>query len=163
VTKNTLDHEDQVQKYRNDKVFIFNPNLGEQIYEAPDYQKVQTLMNLLFDFINRDDDLHPIIKTAIIHFYFVYVHPFFDGNGRTARCLAYMYLLQKGYDAFRYFSVSSLILDERNKYYKAIKDVEDNESDLTYFVMFYNEMILKSVTNFISSLNEGNLGNNHPV
>jgi Fic family protein len=163
VTKNTLDKEDQIKKYRNDAVFIFDPNLGESIYEAPDYRMVQPLMDLLFDFINKDDGLHPIIKSAIIHFYVVYIHPFFDGNGRTARCLAYMYLLQKEYDAFKFFSLSSLVMEESNKYYKAIKDVEENEFDITYFVMFYNETILKSVNNILSRLNNGLLGNGHPL
>jgi len=152
VTKNTLDNEDQVRKYRNDAVFVYDPNMAEPIYEGPDHQNVQALMDLLFVFINRDDDLHPIIKSAIIHFYFVYVHPFFDGNGRTARCLAYMYLLQKGYNAFKFFSISSVVKEERSKYYKVIKDVEDNESDITYFLKFYNEMILKSVDNILISL-----------
>lgn len=152
VTQNTLDTENQVQKYRDDAVFIFDPNLSEPIYEGPNYQKVQLLMDSLIDFINREDDLHPIIKSAIIHFYFVYVHPFFDGNGRTARCIAYMYLIQNGYDAFKFFSLSSLVKEERNKYYKAIKDVEDNESDITYFIMFYNNMILKSVANILTRL-----------
>jgi len=152
VTKDTLDIEDQVQKYRDDAVFIFDPNKAKPIYEGPDYRKAQLLMDSLFDFINRDDGLHPISKSAIIHFYFVYVHPFFDGNGRTARCIAYMYLLQNGYDAFKFFSLSSLVKEERNKYYQAIKDVEDNESDITYFIIFYSNMIFQSVGNIIKGL-----------
>lgn len=152
VTKGTLDIENQVQKYREDTVLIMDPNSADPIYEGPDYRKVQLLMDALFDFINRQDELHPITKSAIIHFYFVYIHPFFDGNGRTARCIAYMYLLQNGYDAFKFFSLSSLVKEERIKYYKAIKDVEDNGSDITYFIIFYSQMILLSVVNVLNRL-----------
>ena len=152
VTKNTLDAKDQVEKYRDDAVFVIDPNMPDPIYEGPDQQKVQVMMDSLFDFINSEDGLHPICKSAIIHFYLVYIHPFFDGNGRTARCIAYMYLLQKGYDAFKFFSLSSLVKEARSKYYKAIKDVEDNESDITYFIIFYSKMILQSVSNILDIL-----------
>ncbi|KGP74853.1 hypothetical protein JT05_14095 [Desulfosporosinus sp. Tol-M] len=152
VTKNTLDAADQVKKYRDAAVFVIDPNLPDPIYEGPDQQKVQVMMDSLFDFINSEDGLHPICKSAIIHFYLVYIHPFFDGNGRTARCIAYMYLLQKGYDAFKFFSLSSLVKEARSKYYKAIKDVEDNESDTTYFIIFYSKMILQSVSNILDNL-----------
>lgn len=152
VTKDTLDIEDRVLKYRDDAVFIVDPNKAKLIYEGPDYRTVQLLMDSLFDFIKRDDELHPISKSAIIHFYFVYVHPFFDGNGRTARCIAYMYLLQNGYDAFKFFSLSSLVKEERNKYYQAIKDVEDNKSDMTYFILFYSNIIFQSIGNILKRL-----------
>jgi Fic family protein len=152
VTKNTLDVEDQAEKYRDGAVFVIDPNLVDPIYEGPDYRNVQVMMDSLYDFINGEDDLHPICKSAIIHFYLVYIHPFFDGNGRTARCIAYMYLLQKGYDAFKFFSISSLVKGERSKYYKVIKNVEDNESDITYFIIFYSNMILQSVTNILDNL-----------
>lgn len=152
VTKNTLEAEDQVEKYRDDAVFVIDPNLADPIYEGPNQAKVHVMMDSLFDFMNSEDDLHPICKSAIIHFYLVYIHPFFDGNGRTARCIAYMYLLQKGYDAFKFFSLSLLVKEARSKYYKAIKDVEDNESDTTYFIIFYSNMILQSVSSILDIL-----------
>lgn len=153
VVENTLDPEDIVEKYRDDAVYIYDPT-GKVIYEPPHFSRVLPLMNKLIEFINNDDLHHPIIKACIIHFYFVYVHPFFDGNGRTARALSYMYLLKQGYTFFKFFSISSLVREERPKYYKAIKDVEDNDSDLTYFIDFYTQMIIKSIFRILNDISK---------
>lgn len=145
LIEKTLDEDCMVDKYRNDTVWVCDPNKDEPIYIAPPHIEVQLLMDKLIEFINTEDDMHPVIKSCVIHFYFVYIHPFFDGNGRTARALSYMYLLQKGYDFFKFFSISSVIQEERMKYYKAIKDTEDYESDMTYFINYYTTMILNSI------------------
>lgn len=146
VTFKTLEDEDIVEKYRNDKVFIWDEGKQAIIYEAPIYQNVQGLMDNLIDFINNDEDgIHPVIKSSIIHFYFVYIHPFFDGNGRTARALSFMYLLKNGYSYFKFFSISSMLKEERTKYYRAIENVEIYHSDLTYFINYMSEMTVKAI------------------
>lgn len=146
VTHNTLDKDDIVEKYRNDRVYIWDEGRQEVVYEAPKHDRVQELMDKLIQFINCEDDgIHPVIKASIIHFYFVYIHPFFDGNGRTARALSFMYLLKNGYSYFKFFSISSVLKEERSKYYKALKDVEDYDSDLTYFINYMSEMIVKAI------------------
>lgn len=146
VTSNTLDRSDIVEKYRTDKVFIWDERNQEVIYEAPNHLMLENLMKNLVNFINDENDgIHPIIKAAIIHFNFVYIHPFFDGNGRTARALFFMYLLKNGFSYFKFFSISSIIQEERSKYYKAIKDVEDHDGDLTYFISYIADMIRKAI------------------
>ncbi|MDA8211293.1 MAG: Fic family protein [Clostridia bacterium] len=152
LTEDTLDPEDIVEKYRNDTVIVWDYSTQNQIYEGPPHTKVQSLMDDLFSFIHTEDQLHPVIKACIIHFYFVYIHPFFDGNGRTARAISYMYLLQKGYDFFKFFSISSVVREHKNKYYKAIKDVEDYNSDLTYFLNYYADMIADSIISVLNKL-----------
>ena len=124
-------------------------SLDEVVYIPPKVEEVEGMMNSLIHFIRADFDerIHPILKAIIIHYYFVYVHPFYDGNGRTARALPYMYLLQNGYSFFKYFSISSLIKEARQEYYKSIKNSEDYESDMTYFAIFYTETLLKSIVN----------------
>lgn len=103
------------------------------------------MMEALVSFI-QESELHPILKSCIAHFYFVYVHPFADGNGRTARALSYMMLLQAGYDFFRYFSISGLVSKERGKYYRAMLNVEESDSDMTYFIDCYSEMLSRTVS-----------------
>lgn len=152
ITENTLDEENQVEKYRNDTVIVWDPSTTRTIYEAPHHKEVQRMMNDLFNFIRAEDNLHPIEKASIIHFYFVYIHPFFDGNGRTARAISYMYLLQQGYDFFKFFSISTVVKEHKSKYYKAISDVEENNSDLTYFVRFNTLMIMESILNVLKRL-----------
>lgn len=143
VTKGTLEEEEL--NYRKNQNFV--RNLEEVIYEPPNFEEVPEMMKNLVDFIKDESDeiLHPIIKAFIIHFYFVYIHPFNDGNGRTARALTYMYLLKNGYQFFKFFSISSLLKEFRGNYYKAIKNVEDYDSDLTYFIDFYLDMTIKSI------------------
>ena len=91
------------------------------------------------------NNINPIIKSAIFHFYFVFVHPFPDGNGRTARATSYIYLVKEGYDIFKHFSISALIAQKKSKYYKCIKDVEDNELDMTYFIEFILGVVSESI------------------
>ncbi len=145
ITKVTLKEDEAVEKYRTAQNEV--RSLDEVIYVPPKAENVEGMMNSLIHFtrIDSDERIHPILKAIIIHYYFVYVHPFYDGNGRTARALTYMHLLQNGYSFFKYFSISSLIKEARQSYYKAIKNSEDYESDMTYFALFYTEMILKSI------------------
>ena len=89
------------------------------VYTPPDAAQVPALVDDLIAFF-IDSELHPLLKARIVHFYFVYVHPFTDGNGRTARTLSYMMLLRTGCSFFRYFSISKLIAQERGRYYKAM-------------------------------------------
>lgn len=143
VTEGTLDEEEL--GYRNNQNYV--RSLNEVVYEPPKYEEVPKLMKDLVKFINDDSEdlLHPLIKALILHFDFVYIHPFNDGNGRTARALTYMYLLKSGYHFFKFFSISSLLKEFRGNYYKAIKNVEDYDSDVTYFIEFYLDMMEKSI------------------
>ena len=145
ITNSTLEIDEVVEKYRTGENEV--RNLEEVIYIPPKVENVEGMMNLLIHFIRTESDerIHPILKAIIIHYYFVYIHPFYDGNGRTARALTYMYLIQNGYSFFKYFSISNLIKEARQGYYKSIKNSEDYESDMTYFAIFYTEMILKSI------------------
>lgn len=143
VTKDTLEEDYSTDSYRDDKVFVQKTN-GDIVHNAPTHEKVPEMMDELLRFI-QESEVSPLIKACIAHFYFVYVHPFFDGNGRTARALSYMILLQAGYNFFRYFSISGVIADERTRYYKAIKDVEDDDFDMSYFIDYYTAMLARAV------------------
>lgn len=145
VTDGTLDSDEKTEKYRTDQNEVLN-QLNEVIYTPPLANNVQEMMNSLLSFLHSDnEEIHPILKAMIFHYYFVYIHPFHDGNGRTARALTYMYLLQKDYTFFKYFSISSMIVEARSSYYKSIKDSEDSESDTTYFALAYSKIIMDSI------------------
>ena len=157
ITKDTLSEEDYSEEYRNGPVFItFEDAIKQEpLYVAPDSTEVEKLMDDLFVFINDETDanfIHPIIKACILHFYIGYVHPFFDGNGRTARAFAYMYLLKKGYDFFKFFSISSVLNNKSKKYYKAFLDTEDYGSDITYFIVAYSEITLQALEDMIETI-----------
>ncbi|HWO96701.1 MAG TPA: Fic family protein [Bacillus sp. (in: firmicutes)] len=155
ITEGTLDDDEITEKYRDDFVYVWDENAvkTEPIYTAPPHTEVQPMMDDLFRFINENKPfIHPITKACIIHFYIAYVHPFFDGNGRVARAFSYMYLLKHNYEFFKFFSISSVINKKRKKYYKAIKDTEDYDSDLTYFIAAYTEMTKESIHEIIEKL-----------
>lgn len=143
VTQGTLEEDEK--EYRKNQNFV--RSMEETVYIPPKFEEVPQMMKDLVKFINddRDENLHPLVKAVIIHFYFVYVHPFNDGNGRTARAISYMYLLKNGYGFFKFFSISSLLKEFRTTYYKSIKNVEDFDSDLSYFIIFYLDMMEKSI------------------
>ena len=65
-----------------------------------------------------------------------YIHPFADGNGRTARALFYWYLIRKGYWLIEYMSVSRIILGSKAQYARAYQHTELDEMDLTYFLLY---------------------------
>ena len=134
--------DETVEGFRTVPVYVTGRE--EIVYTPPDAAQIPALVDDLIAFIT-DSELHPLLKACIAHFYFVYVHPFTDGNGRTARALSYMMLLRTGYDFFRYFSISGLIAEERGRYYKAMRQVETSVNDMTYFIDYYSSMLLRSV------------------
>lgn len=140
LTENTLESGTK-PGYRDDMVYVKN---GQQeiIYTPPKAEFVRPMMQELLHYI-ADPEVHPIIKACVAHIAFVTIHPFFDGNGRTARALSYMILLQAGYDFLRQFPISGVLSQERAKYYKAIRASQDPENgyDFTYFLEYYAGMI----------------------
>jgi Fic family protein len=154
ITQGTLEEPEYAGKFRDDEVFI-RDKTNEVIFKPMAAEKIEPCLNNLVIWVNTHSDedfIHPVVKASIIHFYLVYVHPFFDGNGRTARALFYFYLLKNHYGFFKYFSISALIATQREKYYKAIKDVEDYDNDLTYFLLYFADVVSKSIGEIINRI-----------
>lgn len=141
---NTLE-EGVTSGYRDAGVQVVSGR-QEIVYVAPEAQYVRPMMNALLNYI-ADPTVHPVIKACVAHIYFVTIHPFFDGNGRTARALSYMILLKAGYHFIRQFPISGILMQERSRYYKAIRAAQDPENgyDFTYFLEYYAAMLEKSV------------------
>lgn len=117
--------------YRNDNVSIGENDKGI----APD--KLDEYMNLLFEYINSDlhnEESNIIIKIIIIHFYFEYIHPYYDFNGRTGRMLVLWFAYNNDiYKDFAFFSTS--IASYKDQYLKVFKETRyGNTIDITYFV-----------------------------
>ena len=84
----------------------------------------------------KENFIHPIVKASIMHFLIGYIHPFVDGNGRTARAIFYWYLLKNGYWLAEYLSISRVILKTKTQYEKAYIYTEIDEMDVTYFIHY---------------------------
>lgn len=140
MASNTLDDKLDEGKFRTtNDVHVVNHSTSEVVYTPPDFKDIPQLIDQLCDFFNNENPhlfIHPIVKGTIIHFMMGYIHPFTDGNGRTARALFYWYLLSKGYWMTEYLSISRLIIKSKNQYEKAYLYTESDENDLTYFITY---------------------------
>lgn len=155
LTENT--HNDRpitMGKYRQGPVYIVN-GLGQIVYEGPSYEKVPQMMEHFLEWINEDKNLNPLIKTGIVHLYFVHIHPFDDGNGRTARALSNLVLSNSGFKFINMLSISSYFDHKRPSYYRAIQDVRDHNYDLTYFLIFYMEALLSRISDIKKEIEIG--------
>jgi len=136
MTANT-EAEQYSGDFRKGDVYVTDHVDGEVAHIPPNWQEVELLMGALCDFANNDTKfIHPIIKASIIHFMIGFIHPFKDGNGRTARALFYWYLLKKGYSLIKNISISKVILESRTQYDKAFLKTENDDNDLNYFISY---------------------------
>jgi Fic family protein len=123
--------------YRKEEIFVQDRVDGEIEHIPPGWKELESLMESLCDFANSDKEfIHPIIKASTIHFLIGYIHPFKDGNGRTARALFYWYLSKKGYSLIKNISISRAILESRIQYDKAFLKTEYDQNDLNYFITY---------------------------
>lgn len=136
MTANTS-AEDCAGSFRDGQIYVQDHVDGEIAHTPPEHKLVESLMEELCLFVNEEKVfIHPIIKASIIHFMIGFIHPFKDGNGRTARALFYWYLLKKDYSLIKSISISRAILDSRIQYDKAFLKTENDDNDLTYFIMY---------------------------
>lgn len=98
MTAGTLDDPNDSGRFRsNDEVVVENAITHEVVHTPPCHTQIPQAMAWLVDFANEKNTpifIHPIIKAIIIHFFISYLHPFVDGNGRTARALFHWYMLK---------------------------------------------------------------------
>ena len=146
MTEKTLDNPEDAGRFRtNDKVVVADMVEGDIIYTPPSFQEIPEFIESLCDFFNNDNPhtfIHPIIRGIIVHFMLAFMHPFVDGNGRTARALFYWYMLKEGYKLTEYMSISRVIAKSKANYEKAFRYVENDGNDMGYFVA-YNLMALE--------------------
>lgn len=134
---------------RTDNEIFIGDNDGNTIYQPPKYEEVVSRLEQLCDFANENHTetnfINPIIKAIILHFMIGYIHPFSDGNGRTARALFYWFMLKNGYDYFEYISISKLLKEAPVKYSKSYLYTEYDNNDLNYFIYYQVDIILRAI------------------
>ena len=133
-------------KYRKFQNYIINSLTKEVIYTPPPYTNVPKLMNEFVEWLNNDSNISPVLVAGIGQFQFVDIHPFLDGNGRTARVLCSLILYQNGYDFKRLFSLSEDYDVNRNKYYDAIQSVREQNDDMTQWLEYFTEGLMSQLS-----------------
>ena len=120
-------------KYRTGQVRVAGAT-----FTPPPAQKIQTMINELLQTVSQNpDELRPIELAAFFHHKFVYIHPFIDGNGRTARLLMNVILMRNGYP----FTV--LLKVDRPKYLRALSEADNR--NLTPFANFTANSVERSL------------------
>ena len=149
--------------FRKDTVKVIN-GLGKIIHIGVNGEEaIEKNIDSLIEFMNIKD-IPFLVKASIIHFFFEYIHPFYDGNGRFGRYLLSLYLARK-LDNLTAFSISYSISRNLDDYYKSFVEVEDvnNYGEITFFV----ENILKTIKNgqemIIELLNDSVMRFNHSI
>lgn len=152
ITHDTLDRPEEEGHFRtSDDITVCNQITGETVHTPPPHDRVPELIDHLCRFCNEDYTrspifIHPIVQGIIIHFLLAYIHPFADGNGRTARALFYWYLLRQGYWLTEYLSISRIIYRAKTRYEQAFLYTELDENDLSYFIQYNLEVMERSYT-----------------
>jgi Fic family protein len=159
ITKGTLEKTEYEGNFReNNEIAVYSHD-GTLLHKPVEYPEVPKLINELCDFANSKDEdfIHPVLKGIIIHFLVGYIHPFNDGNGRTARALFYWHLLKNDYWLFEYMAVSRVINNSKKQYRNAYlyteSDRTPNDSgDLTYFIKYNLDCIQKALDDILEYL-----------
>ena len=109
----------------------------------PESNIIET-MNKALDILNNDE-IPFLFRVSVFHYLFGYIHPFYDGNGRTSRFIS-SYLLSKEFESIIAYRISFSIKENINEYYQAFKTCNDkhNKGDLTPFIFMFINIIRKS-------------------
>jgi len=159
ITKDVLEREQNVGAYRTaedetkyGQTVIGRRNILGKIAEItfipPKAAEVLHQMSEFIDWLNDEgaEKVETVLYAGVTHYEFVRIHPFTDGNGRTARALASLTLLRRGFDAKRFFTLDDFYNSDKSRYYNALKSVDHQTQDLTQWLEYFTEGVEVSIT-----------------
>ena len=155
LVKEEIDEENfpDGKNFRKNIVQIEN---GSKVIHVGDYseQQINNDLNMLIGEMNNEK-LPYLARHFMAHFFYEYVHPFYDGNGRTGRFIICSYLSHK-LDPFSAITFSSAIAENKNKYYHAFSEMEDdkNHGEATSFIMSMMDLLIFGQEKMIFNINE---------
>lgn len=153
ITKDTLRNSSDCGTFRNRQVYvgrrIFDgTGFREEIeYMPPETKEVPKLVNNFIDWLNSEEtwEINPVLLAGIVHYEIARIHPFIDGNGRTARLIATLILYLSGFDHRRFFALDDYYDRDRKAYYAALKTVDKETRDLTKWLEYFTDGVAFSV------------------
>jgi Fic family protein len=147
LIQETLENPSDCGVYRNRYVVVANRLTGEIIFSPPKNEDVPDLVRAMIEWLNSSEAeaLDPVIEAGIAHYEFVRIHPFVDGNGRTARVLATLILYLRGFDAKQFFCLDDYYDSDRPSYYRTLQSVDQKTLDLTNWLEYFVEGVKISI------------------
>lgn len=117
-------------------------------------EEINRKMLQALDILN-DEKINILIRIAVFHYLFGYIHPFYDGNGRTSRFIS-SYLLSKNFNVLSGYRLAYIIKENISAYYKSFKMANEpkNKGDITPFIINFFDIIIKALNNLYLSLSE---------
>jgi len=147
VVKDTLDFTDDEGTFRNRQVVVRNRATGRVTFMPPETEEVLLLVDDFLKWFKSSDavELDPVLHAGITHYEIVRIHPFIDGNGRTARIMASLVFYIRGFDVKRFFAFDDYYDNDRKAYYDALKTVDPKKRNLTAWLEYFSEGVAVSV------------------
>ena len=146
LMKDVLDDPAGCGTYRSVQVVVGNRFTGEVSFRPPSPQTVPALMKSFAAWLNQAaDNRNPVLEAGISHYEFVRIHPFIDGNGRTARALASLVLFRRGFDTKRFFALDDYYDSDRRGYYRALQSVSPDILDLTEWLEYFTRGVMMQI------------------
>jgi Fic family protein len=139
LTVAKLVEEEYLGTWRDKQVIVKSAASGDIAFRPPLSVEIPYMIDELFEWLHSDaiSRLHPILVAAITHYQLVYVHPYIEGNGRTARSFATLLMYTLGYDFKRFFSIEQYFDSDVDAYYSALLSVQQSSGDLSYWLEYF--------------------------
>ncbi|MBU2632163.1 Fic family protein [Patescibacteria group bacterium] len=140
LTVNRILQLNKCGEYRKTQVVVRNNLTGQVSFRPPMSVSIPLQIKELLQFINSipSEDIHPVLRSGIVHYELARIHPFIDGNGRVARAVSTLILFLEGYDIRRFFSLEEYFDSDPENYYSALQSVEKENGDLTNWLEYYS-------------------------
>jgi len=149
LTFKTLKDPSAAGRFRNadESVRVEDVRTGECLHDPPHADSIAARIQEICEFANTRSKpfVHPVVKAMALHFMLGFIHPFVDGNGRTARAVFYWHMLKHNYWLFEYLPISRVIVHAPAKYARAYLFTETDNGNLAYFNHYHLRVMMKAL------------------
>ena len=156
-----------VGRFRSAGMKVISGAFGKEKvhFEAPIPERVSQEMDIFMNWLNNKNHIDLVLKSAVLHFWFVTIHPFDDGNGRLARAIMDMFLARSEGSKIRFYSMSNQIFKEHKRYNEIIEKTQKGTSDITpyleWFLDCFERALLSSEKNLEIILDKARFWEKH--
>ncbi|MCL2110565.1 Fic family protein, partial [Microgenomates group bacterium] len=130
----------EIGVFRQKQVVVEGPSGEGVVFRPPMVMEVPFLINDFLAWLTDRENynIHPVLKAAIAHYQLAYIHPFVEGNGRTARAMSTLILYSQNYDFKKFFSMEEYYDSDVSRYYQSLQSVQKSlDNDLTFWLEYF--------------------------